>query len=1001
MAPAAPDGEVDVRMNRRERLRRYVGERKIHKGDVIVILLLCLAFLGITRWKDWYELFPSSSIELVNPYLAQSDGEGNTYVIDSERSRIVKLNQEGRAEYFLQSNLREADTFWYAEDLAIGEDGTLYVLDASWDDTGSAVARECILAYDAEGNYQDTLLDINYEERVDKHRLYSLTLSNGGLYYVNSDVDGFSLFRLGLDSRETEEIAFYAYEDAFNLIQDYAVDSASESVYALDKRGRILKGTESELTQLYDTATDPAFEGVTTFYRAAVDSEQNLYITDIRQNRVLRYHEGEESPEVYLENTESLSVSAALRQDGSTELGFCTDGGILMQNLTSGEELSGAVFAKTASYLMREAVYQLCAVAAVLCGLWLLVRLIVLALGVRLSSIQRTGLLAGGTAAIVAAIIVTQLLGQFENVYREELMNRLYILASTVSGMVDGDSLERIESSEDYMGEDYQRLMEAMQLGLNQDDPSVQEVYCNVLRYEDGQGFAIAYLDNSIGTYYPRSAEESEELAHIYETGEVFRSYGALDETGSYIYVSVPVLSEDGQVAGVIEIGTTSEVITSQVDEMRSSIIVTLVVVILIVLFLFGEILSYFDLRDRYRKKEKEAKRSGMPMHLLRLSIFVTYMAFNVASSFLAVYAASFVTDDLGLPRELAASLPITLNLIFVGVTSLFCAGLLRRFSFRTVAAVSGLISMAGDSLLFTSHSYWLLVLGLILNGTGMGLITNSISMFIAGSEEDEVKQNGFSIFNAGSLSGINVGMMLGASLAGALGQRTVFLCSASAWLLVAVLFLIMGKYMSSFKREKDTGKKGTGAFLASRGVVPYMLLIQFPYVIINSFVFYYVPIYGDAQGFSESIVCLLLMLNSLCSVYLSVSATNFVSRKLGQGSIYLSSLLSLAALLLFGFDDSVQTMIVVLLVLGVASSFGTSVRQLYFSKLPGVSEYGEEPAMGIYSFMDNIGESAGPMLFGSIMSASSTLPGLAAFTVVSAAMNGLYAALFGRNKKQ
>ena len=65
------------------------------------------------------------------------------------------------------------------------------------------------------------------------------------------------------------------------------------------------------------------------------------------------------------------------------------------------------------------------------------------------------------------------------------------------------------------------------------------------------------------------------------------------------------------------------------------------------------------------------------------------------------------------------------------------------------------------------------------------------------------------------------------------------------------------------------------------------------------------------------------------------------------------------------------------------------------------MSEYGEEPAMGIYSFMDNIGESAGPMLFGSIMSASSTLPGLAAFTVVSAAMNGLYAALFGRNKKQ
>ena len=73
----------------------------------------------------------------------------------------------------------------------------------------------------------------------------------------------------------------------------------------------------------------------------------------------------------------------------------------------------------------------------------------------------------------------------------------------------------------------------------------------------------------------------------------------------------------------------------------------------------------------------------------------------------------------------------------------------------------------------------------------------------------------------------------------------------------------------------------------------------------------------------------------------------------------------------------------------------------MYFSRLPGVPQYGEESAMGIYSFMDNIGESAGPMLFGSIMSAPSVLPGLAAFAGVSAVMNGLYAAVFGRNKKQ
>lgn len=988
-------------MKKRGRIIRYTGARRLWKGDIAVILLLILALFGIRRWREWYDIWPSSSVEIVNPYMVQADSLGNTYIIDNERSRIVKLNQEQKVDYMLKSNLQEADTFWYAEDVAAAEDGTVYVLDASWDETGSAVARECILAYDANGKYRDTILDINYTERIDKHQLFALTLADGALYYVNSETEGFSLNRLSLETGETEQRAFCAYEDAFNLIQDYAVDAETETVYALDKRGKIIKSSGQEMTVLYDTAEDPAYKGQTTFYRIAAATDQTLYITDIRQNRILAFRQGSGSMEVWLHDAgEVLSISAAELADGTTELGLCLDGGVLMQNISTEEAFSGVVFSKTEQYLFREGIYQAAILLAALCCLWILIRIVVLLSGLKLSKIQQNGLLAGGTAAVVAVVIVSQLLGQFESVYREELMNRLYILASTVSSLVDGDSLERIRTSEDYMGEDYQNLMKIMKQALNQEDPSVQEIYCNVLRYEDGQGFAIAYLDNSIGTYYPRGEAESQELAHIYETGEIFRNDGASDETGSYIYISAPVLSDSGEVAGVIEIGTTSEIITGQIDAMRSSIIVTLIVVVLLVMFLFGEILSFFDLRDRYKRDERE-KKKGMPMHLLRLSIFVTYMAFNVASSFLSVYAAGFVTDDLGLPRELAASLPITLNLVFVGITSLFCAGLLRRFSFRSVAAVSGVISMTGDCLLFLGHNYWFLVLGLILNGTGMGLITNSISMFIAGSEEEEVKKDGFSLFNAGSLSGINVGMMFGASMAGAVGQRTVFLCSACAWFLVAVLFLIMGKHMASFKNAEKKQRKHTGSFLLSRGVLPYMLLVQFPYVIINSFVFYYVPIYGDAHGLSESIVSLLLMLNSLCSVYLSVSVTNYVSRKFGQGSIYLSTALSLAALLLYGFNDSVEAMVVVLLLLGVAASFGTAVRQVYFSKLPGVPEYGEDSAMGIYSFMDNIGESAGPMLFGSIMSAASALPGLAVFAGVSAAMNGLYAAAFGKNKKQ
>lgn len=994
-------------------LKRYFVQKKLLKMDVLMLILLFLGVCGYRAGSTWYELLPRQDAVLINPYLVQADQNGNTFVIDNERSRVVKINESMQIEYMLRSNLKEADSFWYAEDIAFGSDGTTYLLDSSWDDTGAAVGRECILAYDVDGKYVDTLLDITYEDEfIDKHKLFALTFLENALYYVESKQEGFALFCLSLQTGEVEEIAFYEYDNAFNLIQDYAIDKEVTAVYALDKRGRILKGREGDLELLYDTSQDADYVGQTALYRIAVDGQGIIYITDIRQNKIYCYTEGRDSLDVYIDEGIVMSISTAWQEDGSTVLGILLKDGIWMSHVPAGEqtssgmltawaEVKGDTFAKTIDYLLRETSFQLSALAIILGALWLLLRIVVFLAGIKLSVVQKNGMLAAGTAAVVAIIIFSQLLDQFAKIYQDELMNKLYILAHTISGMVDGDSLGRIRTSEDYMSEDYQELMRVLDQGLNRQDPFVQGMYCNVLRYEDGQGYAIAYQDNSIGTYFPRGEDESLALALAFETGEEF-SNEVKDATGSYIYVWSPVLDKDGEVVGVIEIGTTTYTISSSIAEMRQSVIITLVLIVLIVLFLFGEVLSFFDQRAKYRMEQKQSKEKAqrrVPLHLLRLSIFITYIAFNIASSFLPVYAASFVTDDLGLPRELAASLPITLNLIFVGVTSLFCAPLLKRFSFRSVAAISAGISMMGDLTLFLGQSYLLIVFGLVLNGIGMGLITNSINMFIASISEDEVKQKGFSLFNAGSLSGINCGMILGASLAGVLGQRTVFTCSAAAWGLAAVLFLIMGIHMEALSKEESTQKKGEGAFLTSRGVIPYMLLIQFPYVVINSFVFYYVPIYGDDQGFSETIVCLFLMLYSLCSVYLSVPVTNFMKKRLGMGSIYLSSTISLAALLMFGFNSTVPMLIVALLLLGFAGSFAIAVRQFYFTKLRSVQVYGEESAMGVYNLMDNVGESAGPILFSSIMGAANPLTGLTAFVVCSGVMNAIYGGLFGFRK--
>ena len=993
---------------------RYVMQRKLLWVDGVMLFLLLLGGYVYQRGNALYDLLSGPEVMLINPYLVQSDGQDGIYVIDHERSRVVMINSEKEVEYLLKSNELEADSFSYAEDLEFDSEGNIYLLDAGWNETGSAVSREAILAYDTEGRYIDTLMEIKYEDEfVDKHRLFALTYRNQALYYVESGQRGCYVCRLSLNTREVERIAFYGYQNAFGLIQDYTLDKMGTTVYALDKRGKVLKGIDGTLRVLYDTGEDPAYAGQAVLYRLVAGGNGSVYLTDIKQNKLYCYTEGEESLKVFADQGQVLSITSAFTQDGSLILGLLLNSEICMINMPPSiqeegsssiiiPKISGNTFMKTSSYRRKEIIFQFFVISALLSFLWCLSRGLILLSNIKISAVQKKGLLAAATATVVSMIIVTQLFNQFTAIYREELINKLFVLAHTISGMVDGDSLGRIRTAEDYMNADYRALMDTLTMGLNREDAYVREIYCNILCYEDGKGFAIAYLDNSIGTYYPREEEETIELARIYETKEEMQNE-VDDDTGSYIYVCVPVLDEQGAVAGVIEVGTTTNVLSNNINSMRQSVLVTLILVILIILFMFGEILSFFEQKAKYGKKAdslRDIKTPGIPLHLLRLSIFVTYMAFNAASSFMPVYVTRFVTDDQSLPRELAASLPLTLNLIFMGVTSVFCAPLLRRFSFRSVAVVGAGISMLGDLTIFLGQNYILLLWGLILNGIGVGVITNSMNMFIASASKEEIREEGFSLFNAGSLSGTACGMMLGASLAGIVGQRKVFCCSAFGWVFIMVLLWVLGRHMGGRLGKERVEKKKVGAFLTSGGVMPYILLIQFPFVIINSFVYYYVPIYGDAQGFSESIVCLLLMLNSLCSVYLSVSVTKFMTGKFGKGSIYLSSGLAFIALLLFGVRSTVPILLAVLLLLGFAGSFGISVRQMYFTKLGGVQEYGEESAMGVYSLMDNVGGSAGPILFSAIMGGTGALPGLAAFVGVSGMLNGIYALLF-RNKKK
>ncbi|MDR1772065.1 MAG: MFS transporter [Hungatella sp.] len=954
---------------------RSMAEKKIKKIDMIcmVIAIFCLSFFMQNCYR--YDWKISRQVSLESPWLVKADKQGNYYVVDNEKNRILKIT-DGQVEQGIHGEAPSGDTFYYAENISIADNGNIFVQDTGWDETGFSLKYESILQYDAEGRPVEVCYRVDYDDiYCDKHRLFGMTVKGELLYFVEADEQGFSLKEINLPDQKLNAVFTCEMEDAINLIQDFVIDTEHLDVYAIDKRGELYRALRDGgvLNVLYRLNEDPAVLAgqKSALYRGAMGREGTVYVTDIASDQLLRFSEDNGyQREVVLEGSQMWNVSYQELESGRKLLTYVADGGIYSAD-TDGTGASGInQCIKSVKYGMREILFDLTAAVFFLATGCLLIRILFIVFTVSYTNTQKIGALVISTVIVVSVILVYGLMGQFKDIYRDELLTKLSMTAQIISNSMDRERLDDIEMPQNYMNESYRKLWNTLDTVLDKEYAYSKDIYCNILRYDGTLGYALLYLDNSIGTFYPLTDDETKAVKEVYEQGISLQS-DIQSETGSYIYVMAPVMGKDQKVTGVVSVGTLSSVIDGKIQKMSEDIVVAILMIILVIMFLFSEVLSFFDLKDKYRT-EAAGGAAPVPMHIVRLTVFITFMAFNMATSFLPVYVMGFVREEMGIPTALANSLPITLNLVFIGLTSVFCPRMIEKLGFARLAAFSGAAALCGDLFMACSRNYGMILIGLSLNGIGVGLITNSIQVFIASISKNQENEEGFSIFNASSISGINCGMLFGSTLAARLGQNRVFFISAMAWALVIFVFVMVGGrfIMAGSSRPGEKQKKQSmPAFIVLPGILKFIICIQLPYIVMNSFTYYYVPVYGSEHNLTEKVVSLLIIACSLCSVYLSVAVTGYLSQKLKDKAMYLSSAITFAGLLFFAWKMSLPSLLAALLLIGLANSFGSSTRISRFLKMEESARYGEEHAMGAYNFVDNLGESTGSIIFAGIIS--------------------------------
>lgn len=561
-----------------------------------------------------------------------------------------------------------------------------------------------------------------------------------------------------------------------------------------------------------------------------------------------------------------------------------------------------------------------------------------------------------------------------------------------VANQITGSDITGVEETGGFGGESYNQLCEIMENSFSSDVAFYKQLYCNILTLspDETEGYAVAYLDQSIGSYYPLDDVETAELREVYATGDAVWNDEVNDISGTYLSVKVPVYDENGAVRGAVAVGVETYVITDTISTMLQKILLSIVIILLLVWLISIEAMSFANNYDIYKRNLAAKESDVLPGHLIRLLVFLVFVAYNMTATFLPVYLIKKADIFPASMQEMAGAWPITINIFLIGVMSLFCAKLIRKFGIRRILEVSAICSLAGNLVIFLIPNFYSMCIGLVLDGIGVGIITNAVYVMLTYVKDEVNRTWGLTVYNGACFSGINFGMMFGSMLAVSIGQRAVFAVVAILWLL---MFLLSGSLVKQMEGmiEKEGAEEIDKAqteisglrFAASRPVLGFIVLVQNPYIIFGSFVFYYLPIYCDANGFSETVCSVLIMLYSQIAVLGSDKLTSWISNRMKNYAMYLAIAMNVIALVIFAVFDNIFVMIAALLIMGVSAAFGKPVQQNYYLNLEQTKRYGEDKSIGVYNFTENIGESLGPVVFGRMMMSASFSFALEVFTAV------------------